>query len=395
MCRCLQWFAPFCLALLAVVFAPLYHKSGVSTLPEYLERRFSKGSRTFLAVTGIVGALLIHIGMALHAGALMFQSFFDLDPFLGLVLVLVLTSIYTLAGGLRAVVYTEVVQVFILLLGTTIVSYSAWGELQAQGIGTLEELRQNTTNTTSGVDRMSMVQWDGDYRFYYLLLGYPVLGTWYWCTDQTIVQRVLGAKQLSDAQIGPIFAGFIKILPVPLFVLPGVMASVLYKDQVTVPDMAMFVLIKNLVTAPGLKGLICAAMLSALMSTVAGALNSVATLVSVDICKQLKPSTSDSGLVLIGRVTATLVLLLSVGWSTQISKMGNVFEAVNATLACLSPPISAVFVLGALWPRGTQQACLATLVVGFATGTLVFVLDFRSKLFTETLGIRKNSYGPL
>ena len=207
----------------------------------------------------------------------------------------------------------------ILLLGATIVAYSGYSELQAQGILTLEDLRANTTNSDHG-DLVSMVQSDGDYRFIYILLGSPSIGLWYWCSDQTIVQRVLGAKQLSDAQLGPIFAGFIKILPVPLFVFPGVVAAALYKDEVgEVSDMAIFVLIKNLISTPGLKGLICAAMLSALMSTVAGALNSVATLVSVDICKQLKPDISDSGLVMIGRVVAAVVLLLSVGWSTQVT----------------------------------------------------------------------------
>jgi SSS family solute:Na+ symporter len=238
--------------------------------------------------------------------------------------------------------------------------------------------------------QMSMLHPSGDLSWYAVLLGYPVLGIWYWCADQTIVQRVLGARSRADAQLGPIFAGFIKILPVFTMVLPGVLAYVLFKDQIgDTPDQTLPVLIDQLIPT-GLKGLIAAGLLAALMSTVAGALNSTSTLVSIDIVKRLRPATPDATLVKVGRVTACVVMVLAIGWSTQGEKFGGIFKGLNAMIACLAPPITTVFLWGVFWPRGTARAALVTLISGFLLGAVVFVLDFPAfgiRLFTTQLGL--------
>ena len=238
-------------------------------------------------------------------------------------------------------------------------------------IHSLGELRQAVKP-----EQLSMIRHEGDFAWYYMVIGYPVLGIWYWCSDQTIVQRVLGARSERDAQVGPIFCGFIKVLPPLVMVLPGVFCYALFKDKVAGnADSALIVLIKELLPI-GLQGLVIAGLLAALMSTVAGALNSTATLVSIDIVKRLKPATSDRTLVRIGQVTAVVVMISAMLWSTQGERFGGIFKGINQMIAVLAPPISAVFIWGIFWRRATSPASLATLVFGFALGAVVFVLDF-------------------
>lgn len=380
-----EWLAAFCLILLGLVFAPFYFRNGIATLPEYLERRFSPGSRTMLAVMGVVGALFIHIGVSLYAGAEIIERFFGLDAWVSILIISVATAVYTVIGGLLAVVVTEALQTVLLLLGAAIVTVLALNALGDRGIDTLAAFKE-----AARPEQMSMIRSEGGFAWYAMLLGYPVLGVWYWCADQTIVQRVLGARSERDAQIGPVFAGFIKVLPVFLMVLPGVMGYVLFADIIgDDADQTLPVLIDQLVPT-GLKGLLAAGLLAALMSTVAGALNSASTLVSIDIVKRLRPDTSEHRLVLIGRITAVIVMLLAMAWSTQGEYFGGIFAGLNQMIACLAPPITAVFLLGVFWRRGTHQAALATLIGGFAIGGAVFFLDFPAfgfEIVTKQLGI--------
>ena len=218
-------------------------------------------------------------------------------------------------------------------------------------------------------------------------MGYPVLGVWYWCTDQTIVQRVLGARTEADAQFGPILAGFLKILPVFLLVLPGVIAYVLFRSQIGADsNQTLPVLIAQLVPT-GMKGLISAAVLAALMSAVSAALNSSGTLVAVDIVKRLRPQISDSRLVFVGRVSSIVIMILAILWSTQGGRFSSIFAAINVIASDLAPPITAVFLFGVFWRRGTSQASIATLLVGFLMGAVSFVLDLpvfgSTKLITD------------
>jgi solute:Na+ symporter, SSS family len=228
-------------------------------------------------------------------------------------------------------------------------------------------------------------------NWYSVFLGYPILGVWYWCTDQTIVQRVLGARTERDAQLGPLLAGFLKILPVFLLVLPGVVAYVLFQNIIgSNSNQTLPVLINQLIPT-GLKGLISAAVLAALLSAVSAALNSSGTLVAVDIVKRIWPETSDRSLVQIGRISSTIVMILAVLWSTQGGRFTSIFEAINVIAADLAPPITTVFLFGVFWRRGTKQASIVTMVTGFVIGAVSFVLDLpvfgTEKLVTQGLGI--------
>ena len=261
--------ASFVLILLGLVFAPFYFKSQISTLPEFLERRYNGAARSFLAFMGIIGALFIHIGISLYAGAAVFEQFFGIDVLTSILIISVLTAVYTVLGGLKAVVVTETIQTVILILGALIVTVFAIMALPDHGVHSLAELKAQLKPR-----QLSMIHTDNSQGlgWYAVLLGYPILGIWYWCTDQTITQRVLGAKTQYDAQAGPLFAGLLKILPLFILVLPGVIAYVLFKDQIgDDANQALPVLITELIPT-GLKGLISAALLAALMSTIAAAL---------------------------------------------------------------------------------------------------------------------------
>jgi SSS family solute:Na+ symporter len=383
-----EWMASFTLILLSLVFAPFYFRSRLSTLPEFLERRYSPACRSFLAFMSIVAALFIHIGMSIYAGAAVFQQFFGISVIASILIVSIVVSIYTVLGGLKAVVVTETFNTAFLLFGACIITVFALRALPQHGIHTFEQFVGATKP-----DQLHMLQWHSPVglNWYAIFLGYPILGVWYWCTDQTIVQRVLGARSERDAQLGPLLAGFLKILPVFLLVLPGVIAYVLFKDQIGAASNQTLPVLINQLLPTGLKGLISAAVLAALLSAVSAALNSSGTLVAVDIVKRLRPQTPDHTQVTVGRVSSVVVMLLAILWSTQGGRYSSIFEAINVIAADLAPPITTVFLFGVFWRRGTKQAALATLTFGFLMGALSFVLDLpvfgTEKIISHTLGI--------
>ncbi len=383
-----EWMAAFTLVILSLFFAPFYFRNRIETLPEYLERRFNPAARSFLAFMAILGALFIHIGMSLYAGATVFEQFFGIDVIASILIISVVTGLYTVLGGLKAVVVTETVQTVLLIGGSILVTVLAITALPEAGVETMSQFTEKLRPR-----QLSMVWSDNSVglAWYSVLLGYPVLGIWYWCTDQTIVQRVLAAKSEHDAQIGPLFAGFIKILPVFILVLPGVIGYVLYGDEIgDNANQVLPVLIQELVPT-GLRGLISAGLLAALMSTIAAALNSCATLVAVDIVGRIRPGTTDAAQVRIGRWAAVIIMLLAMLWSTQGDKFTSIFEAVQEIGSALAPAITAVFVWGVFWRRGTGQAAVTTLVFGFLMGATAFVLDFKDasgfKLITDGWGV--------
>lgn len=383
-----EWMATFCLIILALVFAPFYFKTRISTLPEFLEKRYSRGARMIVAIMAIVAALFIHIGMSIYAGAIVFKTFFGINVIISILIISIITAIYTVLGGLKAVVVTESIQTIILILGAIVVTVFCILALPAHGITSLAQLREAIRP-----EQLSMLHTNSrvGLNWYAVFLGYPVLGIWYWCTDQTIVQRVLGARTESDAQRGPLFAGLLKITPVFIMVLPGVLGYVLFKDVIgSNANETLPVLILRLIPI-GIRGVIAAALMAALMSTISAALNSAATLVAIDIAKNIKPELSDRQQVNIGRVSAVVIMILAIAWSTQGGRYSSIFEAINAIASELAPPITTVFLWGVLWKRGTKQAALATLIFGFMMGITVFVLDLpvfgTEKIITNKLGI--------
>ncbi|NND05983.1 MAG: sodium/solute symporter [Saprospiraceae bacterium] len=383
-----EWMAVFVLILLGLIFAPFYYKNKISTLPEFLERRYNATSRTVLAFFALVGVLFMHIGVSLYAGAVVFEHFFGVNVYLSILVISVITTIYTAIGGLQSVVITETIQAIILIGGSIVLTVFGFRALPEQGIESWEALK-----AAAKPEQLSIIPSDSNtsgLSFLSIVLGYPVLGIWYWCADQTIVQRVLGAKSLRDAKIGPLFAAGIKILPVFILVLPGVLGYVLFKDIITDANDTFPVLITQLLPT-GLKGLMAAALLAALMSSIAAALNSAGTLVSIDIVKRNRPQISDRQQVRIGRITAVVVMVIAMSWSPVVAKFNSIFEAVVVLLSVISPPISAVFVWGVFWKRGNHQGANVTLMSGFLLGLIVFLADFPIvgdvKVITEGWGL--------
>ncbi len=367
-----EWAAPFMLIVLGLIFAPFYFKTKISTLPEFLEMRYNRPTRTMLAVISLFTALFLHIGVSLYAGALVFENFFGIEKYTAIVVIAIATLIYSIIGGLKAVVLTEALQSGILIIGASIMTILAMMALPEYGVTNFAELK-----AALKPDQLSIIQTSSSSPLPFLIFipGYIVLGLNYWCADQTIVQKVLGAKTLKDAQSGPIFAGFIKILPVFIMIFPGIFAYIILKDKIEIADQTLPVLILNILPT-GLKGLMSAALLAALMSTIASALNSAGTMVSMDILKQKRPNTSDKQLLIVGRITILVVTVLAIAWSPLIAKFPSIFVAINDLLAVLSPPISVVFIFGIMSKRGTPKAGHYTLIFGFILAVIAFCIDF-------------------
>jgi len=378
-----EWLAAITLILLGLVFAPYYFKSKISTLPEFLEKRYGPDSRSVMAFIAIIGALFVHIGMSLFAGAVVFKAFFGINVITSILVISIVTTIYTVLGGLKAVVVTETIQTVILIFGAVILTIIAVLALPDAGINSIGELKAhlkpgqlNMLHTKESLNALGEGGYESGLTWYACLLGYPVLGLWYWCSDQTIVQRVLGAKTKNDAQLGPVFAGFLKILPVFFLVFPGVIAYVLFKDIIgTDANQTLPVMINELLPI-GLKGIMAATLLAALMSTIAAALNSSATLVAVDIVKRIKPKTTDSEQIKYGRIAAVVVMILAMLWSTQGDRFSSIFEAINKIAAAIAPPVAVVFLFGVFSKRGTKQAAIVTLIAGLLLGLIAFCIDF-------------------
>jgi len=375
-----EWMAPFTLIALSLFFVPFYFRSRVTTLPDFLERRYSRGCRDWLAVMSIVSAVVIHIGFTLYTGGVVLEGLFGIPIMTSIIAAAVLTGIYTIVGGLLAVVLTESLQTIVLLVGSVIITAVAYGRVGGWE-GIVANVEPVKLTILRSADDPSNLPW------YSVFLGYPVIGLWYWCADQTIVQRVLGAKTENDARVGPLFAGFIKILPVFIFVLPGTICLALVR-QGKLPELAMEdskhaydFMIQNLLPT-GLTGIMAAALLAALMSTVSGALNSIATLFSFDLYKRWKPASTDRELVLVGRITTFVAMVLAILWSPMVGHFETMYQGVNTVVCYLAPPITVVFLFGVFWRRASSRAALITLLTGSALGVIVFFVDW----FKESTG---------
>ncbi|MCH7227411.1 sodium/solute symporter [Haloferula sp. A504] len=390
-----EWGASFCLIILGLVFAPFYFRSRLSTLPEYVERRYSPITRTILGVIFVLSALLVHIGMSLYAGAKLMNVFFGFNITTAIIVIAGVTAIYTVLGGLKAVMITNVVQVIILLAGAATLTYLGWQALgEERGITTYAQLKEAVSPDISPTVLQPIKNADGgfnDFSWLCVLVGYPILGIWYWCTDQTIVQNVLAAKSEKDGRDGAIFGGFLKILPVFLMVLPGVMAYALYRDEIQGENNNTLMILMQKLLQPGFLGIFAAGLLAALMSTVAAALNSTATLASSDILKRLRPDTPDKTLVWFGRIASIVVVLLAMAWSTQGDKFKSIFEAINKIPMMFAPAITTIFLMGVFWKRGTKQAAIGTLLFNMGIGVIYLLVDIPiitdKQLIAEGLGL--------
>jgi len=388
-----EWMAAFTLILLALFFVPFYLKSNVTTLPDFLEKRYNRACRDWLAIVSILSAIIIHIAFSFLAGGIVLKTLFGVNMYVSVILIATLTGIYTIIGGLPVVI-TESIQTIVLLTGAIIITVICF-----QKIGGWSSLTQ-TLHVSNSMDKLSMLRGSGDSSgmpWYAVFLGYPVLGIWYWCADQTIVQRVLGAKDENHARVGSLFCGFIKILPVFIFVLPGLIAFALaqkgYFDISSIQTIdasgktitetkGIYTLMITQLVPTGLVGILVAALLSGLMSQISGALNSIATLASFDLYKRFRPQAQDHSLVRVGRISATIALIVSIALLPLLNRYESLFNGINDIIAHIAPPITTVFLLGIFWKKASAIAAQLTLWIGSLLGVVVFVAN---KLATNTM----------
>jgi SSS family solute:Na+ symporter len=370
-----EWLACMILLILGWVFVPFYLRSNVFTMPEFLERRFSRGSAVYLASISIIAYVLTKISVHLWAAAIVLKGIVGWSPLTAALILVIVTGIYTIAGGLSAVIYTEVVQTLVLLTGAIALTVIGMHE-----VGGFAGLR---AAVPPSYFHMMKPASDPDFPWTGIFFGAPILGIWYWCTDQVIVQRVLSARDEGHAKAGTIFAGYLKLLPVFLLVLPGLIAFALFKDLFVIGpngtptngDIAFPTLILNLLPT-GLVGLMIAALLAALMGGMASVFNSTSTLVTLDFYKKLKPDATEKQLVLIGRVATGVMVLLGIAWVPFISRIsGQLYIYLQSVQGYISPPIAACFILGILWTRLNAQGALSSLLTGFVLGTVRFLLE--------------------
>jgi solute:Na+ symporter, SSS family len=362
--------ASLILLILAWVFVPFYLRSGVFTMPEFLERRYSSGARWYLAIVSIIGYVLTKISVTIAAGGIVFNALMGIDLWTGAMIVVAATGVYTVFGGLRAVLYTDMIQMFVLIGGAiavTLVGLDAlggWGEMvRTAGPGFLDMWKPVT---------------DPNFPWTGILFGAPILGVWYWCTDQFIVQRVLSAKDQDEARRGSIFAAYLKQLPVFIFVIPGVVAYALAQQGLLTleqPDQALPALVGALMP-DGLRGLVVAGLLAALMSSLSSVFNSCSTLITWDVYKKINPNASERRLVVIGQASTAVLVGLGLLWVPFMELIsGQIYQYLQSVQAYISPPIAAVFLLGVLWRRVNAQGAMASLIVGFVLGAVRFLAE--------------------
>lgn len=382
-----EWMASITLILLALFFVPFYIRSGVPTLPVFLLKRYNQACRDWLTVISIVSAVIIHIAFSLLAGGIVLETLFGINMYISVTAIAFLVAVYTTIGGLKAVVVTESIQTIVLVGGAIVITYISFSKVGSWN-NLVTILEQN-----NAMDKLSMLRPHGDSSgmpWYAIFLGYPVLGIWYWCADQTIVQRVLGARDENHARAGALFCGFIKILPVFIFVVPGLLAYALVQKGVLdvssvtsagangeaiVNSKGIYTLMISQLLPTGLVGIVVAALLSGLMSQVAGALNSISTLFSYDLYKRFRPNVSDRRLVLLGRVAVLVALLFSIALLPLLNSYESLFNGLNDVIAHIAPPITCVFLLGIFWRKASALAAQYTLWIGSALGVLVFALN--------------------
>lgn len=370
--------AAFMLLLLGWLFVPFYIRSGIFTMPEFLEKRYNAWSRAYLSWVSIAAYVLTKISVTIAAGGIVFTALLGIDFWTGAILVVVATGLYTVLGGLRAVVYTDMIQMFILLGGALAISYYGLQEL-----GSWQEVERLTEQSYTSLWRNFS---DEDFPWTGILFGAPILGVWYWCTDQFIVQRVLAARGIPQARKGTIFAGYLKLLPLFLFVLPGVFAYALSigpdpvltfptENGEKVYDAALPLMTMQLLPV-GLRGLVVAGLIAALMSSLSSVFNSCSTLFTMDIYRKYYPQTGDKRLVRVGQIATVALVLLGLAWIPLLKILeGGLFQKLQSIQSYISPPIAAVFLLGLFYPKLNGRGAKASLLSGAVLGALRLILE--------------------
>lgn len=409
----------WCLLVLAWVFVPFYARSKVFTMPEFLEKRFSPASRMVLSLISLVGYVLTKIAVGIFAGGIVFRTllpelhlnlgFVVLDSFwVGSFLVITLTGIYTVLGGLRAVVYTDAVQTVVLVIGSVLVTIfglkalGGWGELREICGSDMFNLWkplipagvEGTWEPVMGEQKMAWY-FNSNYPWLGMLFCAPIIGLWYWCTDQYIVQRALGAPNEREARRGSICAAFLKLLPVFIFIIPGMICFALAKSgkMVELQDalytdgaldieksQAAFPLMVKHVLPVGVRGIVVAGLLAALMSSLSSVFNASSTLFTMDFYSKLRPGVSQHKLVWTGRVATVVLVIVGLLWVPVIQGAKGLYVYLQSVQGYLAPPIFVVFFLGIFSKRLNSKGCLSALIIGFLLGVFRLAVDTPVKL---------------
>lgn len=356
--------------ILGWVFLPFYARSGVFTMPEFLEKRFDARSRWILSVFSIIAYILTKISVTIYAGGVVVSALLGIDFWTGAIATVILTGLYTVLGGMRAVVYTEALQAVILIVGAAALTF-----IGLDHVGGWSSMAETVTPEYLNMWRSSS---DPDFPWPALVITSTIVGVWYWCTDQYIVQRALTAKNIKEGRRGTIFGALLKLMPVFLFLIPGVIALTLkmrgelHYDS---PDQAFPILMSNLLPS-GLRGLVAAGLLAALMSSLASVFNSCSTLFTVDIYKKLRPDTPEDKLVRTGQIATVIVVIIGIIWIPIMANISGVlYEYLQKVQSYIAPPITAVFLLGIFHKRINAQGAFVTLVAGFIVGAFRIVLE--------------------
>jgi len=370
-----EWWACLILLVLGWVFVPFYLRSNVFTMPEFLERRFSRSCAVYLASISIIAYVFTKISVQLYAASVVLERVAGWSLWKTAIVLVIATGVYTIAGGLAAVIYTDMVQTMILIFGAVLLTI-----IGLHRVGGFEALR---AAVPASYFHMIKPVSDPSFPWTGIFFGAPILGIWYWCTDQVIVQRVLSARDEGHAKAGAIFAGFLKILPVFMLVLPGIIAFALFRDlfktgpdgSVLNGDIAYPTLILNLLPT-GLVGVVLAALLAAVMGAMASVFNSASTLFTLDFYKKINPNASEGSLVNMGRVATAVMVLLGLLWVPFIHLISSqLYIYLQSVQAYISPPIASCFVLGILWTRLNASGAISSLLTGFVLGAVRFVLE--------------------
>ncbi len=351
-----EWLAWWLMMLLAMLFIPYYMKTRVSTMPEFINRRFGPGTHRFLSYYALFTTIVSWLGLVLYTGGLLFSQIMDWPLWVSLVVLMAIATSFTVIGGLAAVMVTDAFQTILMIGGAA--ALTLIGLYEVGGVSAL-------------IDKVPESYWQllrsdeqAEYPWHAMLLGYPVAGIWFWCADQTIVQRVLGARDIRHAQLGTVFAAFLKILPPFLFLLPGILCLVLHPGLEDPNEAFATMVVSHLPT--GMVGLMVAVLIAALISTIDSGLNSFSTVFTLDIYKKsIRPQASASETKMIGRVATVVAALIAIGSALVMDRFERgLFDMIQSVIGFIAPPVSAVFVIGVLWPRATSKAALTTLTVG-------------------------------
>jgi SSS family solute:Na+ symporter len=389
-------------------------------MPEFLEKRFSPKARTVLSIISLIAYILTKIAVGIYAGGIVFRAllpevnFLGMDTFwIGSILLIVLTGIYTILGGFRAVAYTETLQTFVKIIGAVMVTYFG-----LQALGGWDKLKEicgpemfnlwkpitphGVESTWAPIKEAGKAAWyfNDKYPWPGMLLCAPIIGLWYWCTDQYIVQRVLGAKNEKEGRRGTIFAGFLKLTPVFLFIIPGMICFALAKSGIN-PSLhqelfdasgnlirdraqAAFPLLVMHVLPIGVRGIVVAGLLAALMSALAGVFNASSSLFTMDFYSRFRPKASQAQLVWVGRAATVAMVIIGILWIPVIQGGRGLYDYLQGIQAYLAPPIAVVFFFGVLMKRLNGRGALATLLVGFLMGLFRLAVDTPVKLMGTT-----------